>query len=74
MTEFEVTYRMLLPKYAVKYPAGFGYPVNTDDWVFSDEFKYVHPIWVSDVFSMFSKGKYSTTIWLMIKYHGRFHK
>lgn len=44
MSEFEVTYTILLPKHTVKYPGHFGYPVNTDDRVFSDEFKYVHLI------------------------------
>lgn len=31
MSEFEVTYTILHSKHTVKYPAGFGYPVNTDD-------------------------------------------
>lgn len=31
MSEFGVTYTMLHPKHSAKYPAGFGYPVNTDD-------------------------------------------
>lgn len=74
MSEYEVAYTMLHPKYTVKYATGFGYPVKTDHWVSSDEFKYVQPMSVSYVFSIFCKRKYSTTIWLVMKYHGGFHR